>query len=371
MAKIQLPDELRDHGTTSVTGVVPEIVPPSAEALAEALTLSEEILADIELSRIALTAAALKASRLARLLNDNDTMLVFRYEVSGYPTSPNGVSPEIWRLLELASRTYEVRAGDGAETDTKGLLESIEQLEQEIEVGKIRLKAAQDPDVSISSSNEYQYVQPPAGNALERQRIQIMVTTATQRVAGRRGFVHQYVSRRHYELKFSGAAQDVFSAVRESVDRTIGELVPDAIERFASVHDNLRSSNPENWSNAVHSCRRILEDLADVVFPPRSEPRVKSGREITLGRGAYVNRLVCFAEDMSGSARYTDLVGSDLHFLGDRLDAVFKAVLKGSHSSVSRQDADRFVMATYIVISDILALRQSAAEANLTPRANE
>ena len=47
-----------------------EIVPPTTEALKEALTLSSEILRNIELSEIPLTNIALKASRLARLLND-------------------------------------------------------------------------------------------------------------------------------------------------------------------------------------------------------------------------------------------------------------------------------------------------------------
>jgi len=56
------------------------IVPPSAEALKEALSLSEEILRNIELSELPLTNIALKASRLARLLNEYDVQKIMEFE---------------------------------------------------------------------------------------------------------------------------------------------------------------------------------------------------------------------------------------------------------------------------------------------------
>mgnify|MGYP000465787542 CR=1 FL=1 len=47
-----------------------QTIPPSRQALEEALELSAEILKNIELSDMPLALIALKASRLARLLND-------------------------------------------------------------------------------------------------------------------------------------------------------------------------------------------------------------------------------------------------------------------------------------------------------------
>jgi hypothetical protein len=138
-------------------------------------------------------------------------------------------------------------------------------------------------------------------------------------------------------------------------------LVPTALQQFAAVHDNLQSENPEDWANAVHSCRRILQAVADAVFPPSSESRVKETpkgpTEIKLGKDNYVNRLVCYAEGQSASKRFSDLVGSHLGFLGDRLDAVFRASQKGSHAVVMRDEAHRFVVYTYMIVGDILSLR--------------
>ena len=85
---------------------------------------------------------------------------------------------------------------------------------------------------------------------------------------------------------------------------------------------------------------------------------------IDLGTENYINRLVCFAEDKSESERYSAIVGSQLSFLGDRLDALFRAAQKGSHSVIStRDEADRCVVYTYMVVGDLLQLQAAASAA--------
>jgi hypothetical protein len=335
-------------------------IPPTPKALDEAMVLSAEILKDIELSSISLAKIALKASRLARLLNQDIPQQIFLYEASGYPSTPDGVAPDVWKLVEMAGRTYQETDANSKAPRTVAYFESIEQLEELITAAKIGLEAAKDHDVSISSANPNQWIAAPVGNVMERQGLHTRISVSSQRLASRRALIYQYATRRHYELKFSGVAQDVFSRVREEVDFRIGKHVPSAVQKFAAVHDNLISKNPEDWSNAVHSCRRILQDLADAVFPPQTDDRTRSEngkqKHIKLGPDQYVNRLMCFVEDRNSSARFNDLVGSHLGFLGDRLDAVFLATQKGSHSSVKRDEANRYVIFTYMVVGDILAL---------------
>ncbi len=343
-----------------------ESITPSPQALKEALDLSYEILSDIELSRAPLAVIALKASRLARLLNHFDAQEVFRYEASGYPTTPTGVPPDAWRLAEMAGRTFQQQHGTPPELKTFAYLESVEQLENQIEAAKLGLQAACDRDVSVSSANPQQYVWTPVGNFMERKGLHEQISQASQRLSSRRALLYDYVSKRHYELKFSGVAQDVFSAIRDAVDRQVANTIPAAVNKFNAVHENLRSRNPEDWANAVHSCRRILQDLADAVFPAQAEPRVVAAggknREIKLGQDQYINRLVCFVQDNSESERFEEVVGSHLRFLGDRLDAIFLAAQKGSHSSVRQEEANRYVVYTYMIVGDILSLKRKTQE---------
>jgi hypothetical protein len=73
---------------------------------------------------------------------------------------------------------------------------------------------------------------------------------------------------------------------------------------------------------------------------------------------------MCFAEDHEKSERSAEIIGSQLTYLGNRLDALFQAAQKGSHSVISsRDEADRYVVYTYMLVGDLLRVRQSTIAA--------
>ena len=79
-----------------------------------------------------------------------------------------------------------------------------------------------------------------------------------------------------------------------------------------------------------------------------------------MGVENYINRLVCFIEDHSEYERYSEVVGSQLSFIGNRLDALFRAAQKGSHATIStRVEAERYAVYTYMIVADILKLDES------------
>ncbi len=329
-------------------------IPPSKEALTDAYRLSNEILRDIELNKIPISDAALKTSRLARILNDFTHEKIFRYEASGYPSTSNGVPPDVFQLGVLAGRLIK---DDEKECIT---ITSLSVMEINIETLKIQLQVAQDPDVSIQSANPQQYVSAGLGNKGERQKIQLEIFKSADKLAKQKSFIHQYVLQKNLELKFSDISSDIFSRIRGKVDAQIGTHVPDAIQEFSAIYENLRSQNPTDWANAAHGCRRILQALADAVFPPQDEERkVEAGKNsklIKLGKEQYLNRLICFVDDHSTSKRFEEVTGSNLKFLIDRLESIYSAACKGSHAAVSHEEADRYVIYTYMIIGDILTL---------------
>jgi len=337
-----------------------ESIPPTSKALREAIELSEVILRNIELSELPLSNIALKSSRLARILNDFEHQKIFEYEAGGYPSNPDGVPPEVWELAGIAGRQYNEKYKE--EIKTYAYLESIDQLENELKAAQVGIEAARDRDVSVSSANPNQYVHAGPGNVVERQGFQAKISKISKRLSGRKSFIYQYVLIKNHELKYSGIAEDVFSRIRDQVDSKVGKTIPDSVQKFTAVYDNLISENPENWSNAVHSCRRILQDLADAIFPSQADRIIEAGgksKTIKLGPDNYVNRIICFVEDNSGSQRFNEIVGSHLKFIGERLDSVFKAAQKGSLDNiVSRDEADRYVVYTYMIVGDILSLKQ-------------
>jgi hypothetical protein len=344
-----------------------EQIPPTASALAEALELSGIILKDIELSQLPLASVVFKIQRLARLLNLFEYQKMMEYEAGGYPLGAV-LAPEQWAFAAKSNRIYPQADPKTGMVSQYAYTESVGTIEETITTGRLGLQASSDPDVAVSSANPNQFLQVPHGNLYERNQLHARIATATARLAERRAFLYQLVLGLHYELRFSGIASDVFSRIRTRVDSALASTLTDAVQRLASVHDALRSENPEDWSNAVHSCRRLLEALADAVFPPTDQDRVvaggSGGRTIKLGPSNYINRIMCFVQDHAISPRFEHLVGSHLRYLGDRLDAIADANNKGTHATITDPaEADRFVIYTYLLLGDVLALKEDIAKA--------
>ena len=328
---------------------VSAVVPATSQVIAEAEALSEDILKDIELTERPLSSVVLKAMRLARILNDFDAQQTFEWESGGYPSGKTGLSEEVTEIARRAGRREFRKESNASEPRTPILYTgSIEQMERAVSVRMTSL--------------------PSAETLRERSALQRSISRTSRRLASRRTFVYKYALRKHYELKLAGVTDNVFGRIRASVDASIGVFVPDAVKKLSAIYDNLGSGNPEDWANAAHSCRRALQDLADAVFPPRSETRLRKvdGKtiEVKLGPDHYINRLIAYVEASSESERFNEIVGSHLDYMGNRLDALFGAAQKGSHATITKEEADRCVIYTYLLIGDILSLR---APETLTP----
>lgn len=111
----------------------------------------------------------------------------------------------------------------------------------------------------------------------------------------------------------------------------------------------------------MHSCRRILQDTANAVYPAREDKIIHLGngkpKTIKLGVDNYINRLIAYIEEHTDSVRFNEIVGSHIKYLGERLDSIFQDTQKGSHDIIfSREEADRYVIYSYLVIGDILSI---------------
>ncbi len=311
-----------------------------------ALALADEVLADIELSRLPPVQVVRKASRLARLLNDEEAMTWLAYETTGYTLNEdNKFTPGAWRA---ALRSKRARFDNGA---LRALSGSLGQLQASIDAGLARLAVASDPNISISSQSVFNPA-IPAGNTHERLDVSNLIVQSQQTIDAVVGSVHQYIAARYHELRFGAAVESAFEVVRSGVDEAIGALVPAAMPMLAAAFENASAANPELRAGAAATCRRLLKTVADALQPPGESI---GGREMTDAK--YINRLAAWIEDRIESGTARDLVIADLEYLGRRLDAVDDAGHKGAHAEVSRLEAARYVTGTYLLLGDVLQLK--------------
>ena len=285
----------------------------------EILDLVEETLKNIELDEILLSNICLKVARITRLMGDIEKVELFT--------------------------KYSNSIGQN-EARKKALQQFID--------------SSQDPDISITSANPNQYLHAPQGNANDRAQAVKLIIENEDKINSKKSEIYKYLINIFYELKFSEIPYKIFEKTKLQVDKQLPELLPEAVKKFVSVYDNLISENPEDWSNAVHSCRRILQDLADKFYPPNPDGKseiTKGSKKIKVGAENYINRLILFIESKTDSERYLEIVGSHLDFIGNRIDSIYDASNKGTHTVIqSKDEAERYIIYTYLLIGDILAL---------------
>jgi hypothetical protein len=322
---------------------------PTRSRRDEALLLAEELLGEIELGRIEPVAVVRKASRLARLLDDVEAMRWLAFESTGFPTGP--LDAIAWSAAERSCRTTPSEDAESPATADTTLLG---QIAAQIESAKVELSSGQG---GISSSQYAVIVERERANRLTGlHRIIAERTRLLDRVVGA---IHLYVASCYQELRFGSAVETAFSVVRDEVDGAIASLVPDLLPMIAAAFENASSDNPEHWQNAASTCRRLLMTAADSLRPPGPDA---NGRK--MGPGNYVNRLVDWIVGQATSETEAGMIMADLNYLGPRLDAADAAGQKGAHvgaKPVGRVEASRYVTGTYLVLGDILRVRDTAA----------
>ena len=352
----------------------------------EALTLSREILKNFEFSEIPLSQLCLKTKRLARLCGDNLFEELFNLEINGYKIPiqdeiEDANTTKLIKMLHMAGRVIMAKnsqfANDKMPKQFKGWFFtgaisddvlhnkldtfSIAKTEELLESHKQTLRVMQDPNINISTTHINQELQRELssvikGNSAERERYNNTIGYLAERLLERKAFIYNYITRKNIELEFANNLYDVFHSNSELIKIRIVRIVPDGVKKLTSIIDNLKSSNKEDWSNAVHSCRKLLESVADIIFPPR-EDIIKNGKTIKLGKNNYINRLITFVDENKSSPTYSEVVGSQLKFLGDRLDTISNATQKGSHQTLKeKSEAEKYFIYTSLILSDILSL---------------
>lgn len=161
---------------------------------------------------------------------------------------------------------------------------------------------------------------------------------------------HDFASTLFNQLKFSGTVSNCFDILKNAVDDKLLDLEPGLAEQLMLTFKGVSSNKDEEWSQALTTCRRLLERLADQLYPASTD--TTKGR--TLGQAQYVNRLWAFMDKAIESDSNKELAKSHVDFLGMWLEKTNKITNKGVHAEVTRLEAVKAVFHTYLVVADLL-----------------
>jgi hypothetical protein len=298
---------------------------------AAALSLAEELLADIELGRITVDKQVFKASRLARLVNDERAQTWLGYERLGW--TAEGPTILEWKMGQRGREKDEY-----VFTSTVQLVSIVATLEAQLQGLRI-------PDVSGDWANK-------VVSDIRRERAQLMTEKARfERIVVQvSAMVHQFANKHYNALVFTEQQAEMFDTAKTNIDRVLIDLPGEQIRKIESAYRGIRAGDAESISGAMNSVRRLIDAVADALFPATSDTRLDGqGNVVKLGDQQRLNRIKAFIDDHSGSKSRGDRLKRGLSDIHGRVSTAV-------HNDVTAEEAEYLFLSAYVLLGEVVGL---------------
>lgn len=301
------------------------------------LELARELLDDIELSRTSAENLVLKASRLARWVGSDEIRNWLKFEMGGY----NATNEISLKYMSITGRWIN-------REKNLGYWGPLAQQEAAIIAEKAKLVALRTPD----SSGEWASVAiATVTNAMNQ------TTNNISRLSGIKSRVlaqlHAFVSDVYYEKEFDSLSESIFERYKYAVDTLIANSCGEVLEKIPSVMSRLSEGDEESISQALMTCRRIIEAFADSIFPPTDQTIEIGGNTLKLDASKHQNRINTYVNQHVQSQSRKQKIRQNLSNLFDRVST-------GVHNDVTAEEANSLFLNVYLFLGEILHIRIDA-----------
>ncbi|EMK0759650.1 helix-hairpin-helix domain-containing protein [Acinetobacter baumannii] len=320
---------------------------------AEALRILEEGLKELESSNGSVTVGVQKLSRAAKLLDKEEIYAWAQLSLGNKKyTEPvekffNKVTVEAKKLVD-DNRTININADDDKFTNELAKINELHIPLKEVNESfnlKTNSEAGGFESVDFIEKKLNILIKDKKGNDGYYYKIPLQ-----SHLAYIKKYAFEFSCRLHDEIKFAGTIPSSFDLLKNAVDDRLLDLEPEIAEQLMLAFKSVSSSNKEEWSHALTTCRRLLESLADKLYP---------ANDLTIGKrtfkqSQFVNRLWQFMNDSIESDSNRELAQAHVNFLGSWLEKTNKLTNKGVHDDVSQLEATKAVFHLYLMLADLL-----------------
>ena len=337
-----------------------------AERKAEALKIIEEGLKELESAKGSVTVGVQKLSRAAKLLNEDEIVA--------------------WSEIQLGSTRYVSALQDFSEKideeykkeekpqnmDDPKFKKNLDKLKE------LSIPLSEIPELhrfkSIKATGGYHSVEFIEGRYAFITKLKQFtdhvynLTDLKRHLQYIRKKALDYLTELDTKLRFSGTITSSFDILKNAVDDRLLDLDPEIAEQLMLAFKSVSSDSKEEWSQALATCRRLLESLADKLYPA-TEENIK-GR--TFKQNQYINRIWRFMDVSIESKSNKEMAKAHVDYLGSWLSADYSLACKGVHAEVNQLEATKAIFHIYLMLADLLDyLDPSAVSKNTKPHITE
>jgi AbiTii len=307
----------------------------------EIAALALEVLEDVEMSRASVESLALKASRLARLADDEETIRWLHCERFGYHHIGNPLEEKYAELTKrrIDQETYVAPLVD-IETAVMGIENKIQAAMSFKPTGSHGIPQFGNQQKTLTNLHH---------SALPFRRILSAV----------RAHIQNFAPRTYYEKLFSHQAESIFEKYQSEVDALLAATAQTAFTRLPQAFERLIAGDKEAISHALTTCRRVIDSFADAVYPPMAGHALIGQHHTEVGEKHVRNRLRAYIFDRIGQGSRYERLNKSLGSLYDRVSA-------GVHADVGIGEARALVLHTYLLLGELLSLSAERASGSDT-----
>lgn len=158
--------------------------------------------------------------------------------------------------------------------------------------------------------------------------------------------------------------RELFDGVVDHAMPRLADGLPDIPERLWSAMKTFREIEvSEQASHVATSCRRILDHVADALFPAAPDAK----KEDLLGPTKYKNRLIEYLKQQRVHDTEANLIQATMDAIWLELDNLDKLANKGVHGQVGLAQARRCLLRTILFLDDLIAVRQEPLPITMRP----
>ena len=315
----------------------------------EAAVLLREAIEELEDPKGRVATAIRKIRRAASLVNRSDLVRWCRVQLGDYSL----LLPiqEFVKTFRLAKEENGGRVVEVGQEAVKKLKEAGIRFGKDITVGEISVKM----DQAGGGWQDIEYIEGMRDTLMRLKQGssgEYYLGNLSNTIAYVRSEAHARAVALYHKLEFADSALTAFDVLKEAVDDKLVSLAPELGEKLMLAFEQVSADREkERWAQGLTSCRRLLKELADRLYSPR-EGTVK-GRK--LGEEQYINRLWAFMDETITSDSNRALTKAHVDLVGSYMERTHSMTHKGVHAEVTRLEAVRIALHTYLVIADILS----------------
>lgn len=336
-----------------------------ADKKAEALRIVEEGLKEVESPKGSVSVAVQKLSRAAKLINEQSIYAWAELQL-GNPTYLDPVEEALSEIQKISNLPKEEQDF----TLAHELVEKVEQLGFDYSTQLIPMYGMKLSE-NYGGFKSVNFMEQIFEDLVKNKRIHDGVRTKVKlnlHLNYIKNATHKYLSELHDKLKFSGTIASSFDLLKNAVDDRLLDLDPEIAEQLMLAFKSVSSDNKEEWSQALATCRRLLESLADKLYPPTDENI--NGR--TFKPNQYINRMWRFMDVSIESKSNKEMAKAHVDFLGSWMSADYTLACKGVHTEVTQFEATKAIFHIYLMLADLLDyLDPSAVSKTTKPKITE